>query len=264
MPIVHDLTTIRTLLDRDRAWSAYAIGDLDPANVDKCEWHIAAEGSSALLLLYRGFEPPIVFAMGDAAALAPLFPELDAAEISLQVPPGAVDAMAGSYTPTFTRDMLRMSLRPDQFAAEPHDDVQPIAEPDLAAVSTLYQDGHRRGEGPVFFSAAMLQQRSFHGVWEGDELIAIAGTHLYSAALGVCTIGNVYTRSDRRGRGLAARTTSAVIEQALRDRIPTIVLNVGRGNAAARRVYERLGFHVHCDFVEGEARRAMTSQGRLP
>jgi predicted GNAT family acetyltransferase len=94
-------------------------------------------------------------------------------------------------------------------------------------------------------------------VWEGNHLIAIAGTHLYSPALGVCTIGNVYTRSDRRGGGLAARTTTAVVEQALRDRIPTIVLNVGRGNAAARRVYERLGFHVHCDFVEGEARRAI-------
>ena len=254
MPIVTNLSIIRTLLDRDRAWSAYAIGDLDPMLIDKCEWHLSADSTSALLL-YRGFDPPIAFAMGDSAALAPLFRELEAAKILLQVPPHALEAMAGSYTPLSTREMVRMSLDAGQFTPERNDGVRPITASDLPAVTKLYEDGRQRGEGPVFFTAAMLQRKSFHGVWEGDALIAIAGTHLYSPPLGVCTIGNVYTRSDRRGRGLAARTTTAVVEQALRDRIPTIVLNVGRDNAAARRVYERLGFHVHCDFIEGEARR---------
>lgn len=255
MPRLTDLTIIRTALDSDREWAAYAIGDLDPQLVDKCEWHVATDGASALLMLYRGFEPPIAFAMGDPAALAPLVREVDAPQISLHVRPDAVDAIARSYTVTFTRDMLRMSLSPDHFAPDAREDVRPIGETDLPAVVQLYEDGHRRSEGPVFFSAAMLQQRSFHGIWETGDLIAIAGTHLYSPALGVCAIGNVYTRSDRRGRGLAARTTSAVIAQALRDRIPTIVLNVSRSNVAAQRVYERLGFHVHCEFVEGEANR---------
>jgi predicted GNAT family acetyltransferase len=156
-----------------------------------------------------------------------------------------------------------MSLDPANFRPAPHDDVRPITEGDLPAVTTLYDDGHPRGERPVFFSPAMLRQRSFHGIWEGRELIAIAGTHLYAPALGVCTIGNVYTRNDRRGRGLAARTTTAVVAQALRDRIPTIVLNVGRVNAA-RRVYERLGFDVHCDFVEGEATCQSQGGQQLP
>ena len=83
--------------------------------------------------------------------------------------------------------------------------------------------------------------------------MAVAGAHLFSPALGVCTIGNVYTRRDCRRRGLAARATSAVVRHALAASIPTIVLNVSQANDAARRVYERLGFHVHCAFVEGEA-----------
>lgn len=58
---------------------------------------------------------------------------------------------------------------------------------------------------------------------------------------------------DRRRRGLAARATSAVVRHALAASIPTIVLNVSQANDAARRVYEHLGFGVHCAFVEGEA-----------
>jgi predicted GNAT family acetyltransferase len=86
--------------------------------------------------------------------------------------------------------------------------------------------------------------------------VAVAGTHLFSPVLGVCTIGNVYTRRDRRRRGLAARATAAVVRHALDAAIPTIVLNVSQANDAARNIYERLGFRVHCAFVEGEATSA--------
>jgi predicted GNAT family acetyltransferase len=121
----------------------------------------------------------------------------------------------------------------------------------------LYDDGHRRGEGPTFFHAAMLGQHTFRGIWEDGALIAIAGTHLYSREIGVCAIGNVYTRSDRRGRGLAARATSAVAAHALAEGVSTIVLNVSHTNTVARRVYERLGFVVYCEFLEGEAGRCL-------
>ena len=83
----------------------------------------------------------------------------------------------------------------------------------------------------------MLAQGTFYGVREGADLVAIAGTHLFSDALGICTIGNVYTRRDHRRRGLGARVTSAVVEHALERAVPTIVLNVGQSNEGARRVY---------------------------
>jgi predicted GNAT family acetyltransferase len=101
----------------------------------------------------------------------------------------------------------------------------------------------------------MLRQDTFRGAWQGDHLVSIAGTHLYSRALGVCTIGNVYTHSSHRGRGWGARVTSAVAAEAIAQGIDTIVLNVGQDNATAQRVYERLGFEVYCEFLEGEATR---------
>ena len=176
-------------------------------------------------------------------------------EIALHVRPDAVEAMAGAYTPTSTRWMRRMVLRPERFTPAPQEDVEVIGEDMLAAVSALYEDGRRKGDGPTFFHPEMLRQQTFRGVWENGALVAAAGTHLYSPNLGVCAIGNVYTRTDCRGRGLGARVTSAVAAGAVSTRIPTIVLNVGHDNAAARRVYERLGFEAYCDFLEGEATR---------
>ena len=259
MPRLADLTTVRALLDRDREWSAYALGDLSPELVDHCDWHAPADvrAAPALVLLYRGFTPPIAFAIGAAPDLRPLFDELRAPTISLHMQPAAVDALAGIYRPSTTQAMHRMTLRPAAFTPAPHADARPISLDHLGAVSALYDDGHRRGERPTFFYPAMLGQHTFRGIWEDGALVAIAGTHLYSREIGVCAIGNVYTRSDRRGRGLGARVTSAVVAHALAEDVSTIVLNVSHTNAAARRVYERLGFVVYCDFLEGEAARCL-------
>jgi predicted GNAT family acetyltransferase len=193
--------------------------------------------------------------MGDVTDLRPLFHEISAPEISLHVRPDAIAAMTGAYETTSTRAMRRMVLRHRAFTPVPCDDVAILGENDLAAVSTLYDEGHRRGEGPTFFDASMLRQNTFRGAWEDGALVAVAGSHLYSREEGVCAIGNVYTRSDCRGRGLAARVTSAVAAYAVRDGIATIVLNVGQDNDPARRVYERLGFASYGDFLEGDATR---------
>jgi GNAT superfamily N-acetyltransferase len=254
VPPLTDIQTVRALLDRDREWAAYAIGDLAPGFSEHCEW-FTSRTREALLMLYSGFQPPILFALGCDHDLRALFAEVRAREVSLHIRTDALDALSEFYVSRNTRLMRRMALKPAAFEPAGHADATPVGPQHIAAVEGLYDEGNRRGEGPTFFDTSMLRQNTFYGTWEGDTLIAIAGTHVYSADLGVCTIGNVYTRSDRRGRGLAASVTSAVIAHALRDGVSTIVLNVSERNAAARRVYERLGFYHYCDFLEGEGVR---------
>ena len=253
MPRVTDLSQIRALLDRDRTWAAYAIGDLGPEFAGHCEWHAPADKTPSLVLLYRGFSPPILFAMGEPAALVPLFREVHAPMVSLHLRPEALAAMTTRFRPRQTHDLWRMTLDAPSFRPAPTINIMSLDEGDLPAILALYEDGRAHGESPTFFHRSMLAQGTFYGVREGADLVAIAGTHLFSDALGICTIGNVYTRRDHRRRGLGARVTSAVVEHALERAVPTIVLNVGQSNEGARRVYERLGFHIHCAFVEGEA-----------
>ena len=253
MPLTTDLRRIRTALDRDRTWSAYAIGDLDPERLPYCSWYAPAADTDTLVLLYRGFMPPILFAIGDPALFSQVFGELDAPTVSLHVLPEAVDALPPAYIATDTKPMWRMTVSAASFRPAAAEDVAVLDLSCAAAVAALFADARDEGEEPPFYKPAMLAEGSFRGIWEGADLVAVAGAHLFSPALGVCTIGNVYTRRDRRRRGLATRATSAVVRHALAASIPTIVLNVSQANDAARRVYEQLGFRVHCAFVEGEA-----------
>ena len=257
MPLTTDLHAIRTALDRDRTWSAYAIGDLDPERLPNCSWYAPAVDRDTLILLYRGFMPPILFAIGDPALLSVMFAELAAPTVSLHLLPEAVDALPPTYRATDTKLSWRMTVSAASFRpAAVDDEVAALDLSSAAAVAALFADAREGSEEPPFYKPEMLADGSFRGIWEGAALVAVAGAHLFSPALGVCTIGNVYTRRDRRRRGLAARATSAVVRHALAASIPTIVLNVSQANDAARRVYERLGFRVHCAFVEGEATRS--------
>jgi GNAT superfamily N-acetyltransferase len=254
MPLTTDLQRIRTALDRDRTWSAYAIGDLHPERLPACSWYAPAGDPDTLVLLYRGFMPPILFATGSPALLSPVLAELDAPTISLHVLPEVIDFLPPAYTATDIKPMWRMTVSAASFRpAGPEGDATALDLSHAAAVAALFADARAAGEAPPFYKPEMLGDGAFRGIWEGADLVAVAGAHLFSPALGVCTIGNVYTRRDRRRLGLAARATTAVVRHALASSIPTIVLNVSQPNEGARRVYERLGFRVHCAFVEGEA-----------
>jgi len=254
-PRLTDLGRVRARLERDRPWSAYALGDLDPQFSADAEWHSSPD-DEGLVLLFRGFTPPIVFAIGPAGRVQPLFGEIEAPAIALQLQHDAVAGLAPHFEVVLVHPMSRMVLRPDRFTPPPLAGVEILGPADAAAVRTLYADGERRGDGPDFFTPAMLNDGLFRGIREGQTLVAVAGTHLSAAQLGVCAIGNVYTRGDRRGRGLGTAVTAAVAGEALRRGMSTIVLNVRHANDRARRVYERLGFARACDFAEGLAQRA--------
>jgi predicted GNAT family acetyltransferase len=150
--------------------------------------------------------------------------------------------------------MWRMLLDPAAFGAAAVTGAVRLTMADLPALQQLYADGEASGEAPDFFSPEMLNQGVFFGVREGEALVAAAGTHLYTPAERIGTVGNVYTRRDRRGRGLASQVTQCVTAELLRLRLQTIVLNVAQPNAAAIQVYERLGFRRYTAFYEGRAR----------
>ena len=128
-----------------------------------------------------------------------------------------------------------------------------LAAADVTALERLYADGESAGESPDFFYPSMVSDGVFFGVYEGDALVAVAGTHLVSREEGAAAIGNVYTRRDRRGRGLGGAVTTAALRE-LAD-IETVGLNVRADNGAAIRVYESLGFVRHCQFYEAVAVR---------
>lgn len=254
MPAIRDPAAIRAILLSDPAWSVYALGDLARGFFEHCSWYVSSNTPPALALLYRGFTPPVLFGIGDPASIAGLLDELaDEAAFYLQVRPEIVPVLSTRYRLTGLKPMWRMLLEPARFRHACGQAPVRLGPADLARAERLYADGHAAGEAPDFFFPSMLEDGVFFGIFEADELISIAGTHLVAPAEVVAAIGNVYTRRDRRRRGLGRFVTSAVVQDLLQRKIPVVALNVNQENRTALRIYENLGFTRYCEFVEGVA-----------
>jgi hypothetical protein len=253
MPQLTDTTDIRARLERDRVWAAFSLADLDPPNAAHAAWFGFPHGE-AIVLVYDAYDPPIVFCQGDAGECEAILgePELRAmtGRAYLNVLPEQWPAVVHQFATFAARPMHRMVLDASASLPAVPSHVVRLGPDDLGGIRTLYA-----ADPPAFFLPSQLETGVYFGVREGSSLIAIAGTHVVSAAARVGAIGNVYTRIDRRGRGLASDVTAAVAHELRCRDTATIVLNVTETNGGARRVYERLGFHMACLFAEGAAQR---------
>ncbi len=253
MPRTADADAIRAILRSDPPWAVYMLADLAPPYCEHTEWHAAG---GAIALLYRGFQIPVMVTHGPEEDLRGLLDEIREERMYLSVRPEALGMLErAGYRIEEAHEMLRMALDPGSCAAC-DGRTERLGFSDLAALRGLYADGEPCGEAPPFFSEATLASGVYHGIREGAELVAAAGTHVFTPAEGVAGIGNVYTRRDRRGRGLGGSVTAAVAAELAARGIGTIALNVAPGNTPAVKVYERLGFRRHCRYFEGVAARA--------
>jgi GNAT superfamily N-acetyltransferase len=239
-------------LRRDHAWSAYPLSYLDPlGTMDGPQvdlWASEREGRlTGLVALVQLPKLVSLFASGESEGLAQV-----AAEVTLPTSgvfsckAEALRGLEASIQVTTAYQMTRMRVGGASFRPRLQAQAQRLDVSHLEAVKRIYGMWTDVNQLPSQLSAGI-----YYGVWEGRELVAIAGTHCASSRHGVGAIGNVLTQGAYRGRGLASTTTSAVAAELFRQGCRDVVLNVRNGNDAARATYLKLGFHEHCQFVEG-------------
>jgi len=246
MPRLTDKTAIRAILRRDPVWGVYALGDLAPRMFPKTKWF-----GPDLTLVLHDFGTSILFAMGTAS----IREALDHVRwpVHLQLQQDALDEVARYAVIENQCQMWRMGWEGPPEGGR-HADTTAAARlgaADVPALLKLYADGEATGESPDFFYPSMVSSGVFFGVYDGDALVAAAGTHLFAPEERAVAIGNIYTMRAHRGHGLGRVVTSAVLA-AVKD-IETVGLNVRAGNHAAMSLYESLGFVRHCQFYEGLA-----------
>ncbi len=242
MPPLTDKDQIRAILRRNPRWCVYALGDLTERMFEKCQWF-----TPDLTMVLHDYGTSILFAHGTGS----IREALDHVRwpVHLQVQPDALDEVARYATVTEEKAMIRMAF--DGGSTRVSDRVVRLGATDVTAIERLFADGESTGESPDFFYASMVTDGVFFGVYQHNQLIAAAGTHLVARDEGAAAIGNVYVRRDRRGRGLGRAVTAAVVHELAG--IETVGLNVRADNDAAIRVYESLGFVRHCEFREALA-----------
>jgi len=242
MPQLTDILSIRSILRRDPDWCVYALGDLAPSMFPKTQWF-----TPDLALVLHDYGTNILFAAGTGSIREAL--DHVSWPVHLQVQADAWDEIARLAAVAGQRRMWRMTWR--ERTTAPLGRAVRLSTADVPALVKLYGDGEATGEAPDFFYPSMVTDGVFFGVYQGSDLVAAAGTHLFAPEEDVTAIGNIYTMRDRRGQGLGRMATSAVLE-AVKD-IKTVGLNVRADNPAALHLYESLGFARHCPFFEGRA-----------
>ncbi len=244
--MIHRLTdksVIRAYLNTDREWSLYALADLDDGMFEDCDWWSSGDN---LALVFRALEIRPILILGDPRKLLPYLPERSG---YLNLKPEQFDRAQDFYAYRERHQMNRMivdELTPRAGEAEP------LTRHDRKAIEDLYATGDGGG---IAFAPFQLDSGFFRGVHHGNELVAVAGVHVVSHNESVAGVGNIFTRPDCRGRGLAKVVTSKVVEALKADGIRTIGLNVEHTNIPAIHVYEHLGFRTRFHYFEGVADR---------
>ncbi|MGH2627077.1 MAG: GNAT family N-acetyltransferase, partial [Anaerolineales bacterium] len=223
----------------------YALADLDPEHARYARW---LTGEGALVLIYSGLTPPVLFAHGDPGAVFQLLAEAPPAQYQYTLLPTHRALLGRRLRPHKEMRMWRMALRPSDFRPEADPRAVRLEARELPEIEAMFA-GHP--DRPDAFHPRQLDQGTFYGIREAGVLAAVAGVHVRSLLAGVAAIGNVFTLPQARGRGLGGAVSSAVVADVLKVGVATIVLNVAMDNSPALRVYRRLGFMPFCGYYEG-------------
>jgi ribosomal protein S18 acetylase RimI-like enzyme len=248
---LEDQDTIRRLLEGRPAYSAYALGQLEPDLFPLSRWWLAeGTGGRALLLHSRGGLGNALFALGDAAALT----------AALSLHPGPRSAFATCQTEHLQvvrrffhlsqeHPLLRMKVTPATFRPT-QGEARRLLSRDARFVNRLCN-----AEGVVAsYTGRQIAGGVYFGAYVGEQLVAVAGTHAVSPTHGVAVVGNVYTHPRYRGQGLGALVTGAVTANVI-ESCPLVVLSVDPRNQTAVRAYQHLGYEEESRLIEASASR---------
>lgn len=254
----------------DRAWLAdwlqqdagrylYELGDLDPFFWPHTRWWSWSESGEvkALALCYTGDPTPVLLLNSPSPAAGDLLEALlDPLTGPLNLPcyahlaPGLLASLPPGRRFTGGEDYLRMVLRPGplQRMPKPSGLEVRVLSPDDAAVTQAFLQAHYPGN---WFNPRMLASGAYLGLFTTQqELVAVAGVHVYSPHYRVAALGNIAVHTHWRGQRLGLFLTGALCAHLQEQGMAEIGLNVALANQAAQRVYRAAGFAEHARYQE--------------
>lgn len=241
-----DRAMLRSFLEQDRLYAAYAICDLEEREFARTRWGLAWDGDApiALVLEYTGPTPQPLFVMGRTDGIEVVLRDLIRPRVAFVAAPALVlPAIESAYRVDPGPVMVRMWVDRERFRPYPAT-VQRLLPVEIGDLNRLYQLGFAS-----WLPAATIVHGVYYGMRVNGQLVAAAGTHVISRGARLAVVGNVLTHTDFRGRGFATAVTGAVTAELLRS-CDQVVLNVRADNPPALNAYRRLGFNEHLRFEE--------------
>ena len=254
--LINDRDAARVVLDRDRAWAAWAlcISGRDDWPHTRL-WRDQSTGAALWILDHPrwggavhtlGTDPSVPGAGLDAIVGVVTLPR----RAFLKLMPEARSALGARYRLDRLEPIVRMHLTAAEFrppAGAPPD--EPLGPRDGPELARLYAGWPEAGFGP----GRLQRGYRYHGIRQRGELVAVAEHVHHSPEGGVAIVQGVYVAPRWRGRGLARAVTAGLTAQLLAEGARDVVLDVRAGNSAAIAAYTGLGYRRRCDFLGGPA-----------
>jgi ribosomal protein S18 acetylase RimI-like enzyme len=241
-----DRAQIRTFLEQDRLFAAYALCDLEEREFGRTRWGAAfqADKMVAVVLEYSGMTPQPMFVMGREDGIDAILRDLIRPRAAyLAALPENMAAVKTHYRMDPGPQMVRMWVDRARFRPYPAD-VRRLLPVEIGELNRLYQLGFAS-----WLPSSAIAEGVYYGMRAGGRLVAAAGTHVVSPEARLAVVGNVLTHVDYRGRGYATAVTGAVTAELLRW-CDQVTLNVRADNPPALQAYRRLGYIEHVRFEE--------------
>ena len=233
--------------EKDPALFAYHIGDLDDAIFPECQFAAIYDRTAKIddvALIYNGGKIPAVHAFGLTDRYGEFLTEL------LDILPAQfLGHYFESYRPIFLSrydetpagSLYRMKLeQPNDLDLHPEIKPQQIVRltaEDTPKLIALYAEAYPDS----WFDPRLLATGKYFGYVRYGRLVAVAGVHVYSPTYKMAVLGNIATLPPFRGEGIATALTGILTHELAEEGLG-ICLNVQTENAAAVRVYTKLGF----------------------
>ncbi|MGE3857606.1 MAG: GNAT family N-acetyltransferase [Dehalococcoidia bacterium] len=247
-----DWRELERWLADDRPFSAYALGHLEWGLFEWASFWVAEGPLGTAVLMHAGALGATTVAVGapaGIAAIASLHPGARRSYLST-ASPEHMPALREAFHVRDVLSMTRMSVTPAQFN-EVRGEVRRLRGRDAYKINALYASEG----GPSHYTNDTIERAVYYGMFDGDRLVSVAGTHIVAPNQGIAIVGNVFTDAAYRGLGLATRVTSAVTHELLERGCAEVALTVDPGNTPALAAYSRLGYRLGSPVVEARLER---------
>jgi ribosomal protein S18 acetylase RimI-like enzyme len=241
-----DRAQLRTFMEGDRLFAAYAICDLEDREFGRTRWAGAFDGDvlTAVGMEYSGLTPQPLFTMGDESGIEAILRDvLRPRAAYLAARTESLPAVERLYRVDPGPQMVRMWVDRANFKPYPAE-VRRLHPAEIGELNRLYQLGFAS-----WLPSSAIAEGVYYGIRVKGKLVSAAGTHVVSPRARLAVVGNVLTHADHRGRGYATAVTGAVTQELL-EVCDHVVLNVRADNPPALQAYRRLGYAEHVRFEE--------------
>jgi len=249
IPRTLDDSKLESFLLSDKAAFLYFLGDLEPPFSERTrfatiEWD---EQILGVALVYQESSAAALLAYAPNESLGIILDTLKPPqEFAFHITPNLLDEMERQALVSSAESFKRY-VRQGTPEAFNHPNCRKLQLKDLPAARKL-----KSGIDEIWFTTEQFSINPFVGVFDDDQMIAMAGTHCFSASRNVAALGSIGVHPSRRGEGWGECATRAILSE-MRGVVDFIGLNVVEDNRVARRLYEKLGFKECDSWVMGMA-----------